>query len=86
VNHLYASGADVVSRVELDYDVLKPLIEETARKALESNDTRKVQTGPAIRGDRAVCERHLEMLSDDELKQQIYKYITESIWETSKKI
>jgi predicted short-subunit dehydrogenase-like oxidoreductase (DUF2520 family) len=86
VNHLYASGADVVSRVELDYDVLKPLIEETARKALESNDPRKVQTGPAIRGDRAVCERHLEMLSDDELKQQIYKYITESIWETSKKI
>ncbi len=86
VNHLYASGADIVSRVELDFDVLKPLIEETARKALESGDPRTVQTGPAIRGDRAVCERHVEMLSDDELKQQIYKYITESIWETSKKI
>ena len=86
VNHLYASGADIVSGVELDFDVLKPLIEETARKALESNNPRAVQTGPASRGDRAVCDRHLEMLADDELKQQIYKYITESIWETSKKI
>ncbi|MBR5132979.1 MAG: YihY family inner membrane protein [Alistipes sp.] len=86
VNHLYASGADIVSRVELDFDVLKPLIDETARKALESNDPRKVQTGPAVRGDRVVTERHREMLRDDEIKQQIYNYITESIWETSKKI
>lgn len=86
VNHLYASAADILSRVDLDFETLKPLIDETARKALESGDPRMVQTGPAIRGDRAVTERHLEMLRDDETKQQIYKYITESIWETSKKI
>ena len=76
----------VVEGVGLDFEVLKPLIRETAMKALDVDNPALVQTGPAVRGDRAVCERHLEMLQDDEIKQQIYKYITESIWETSKKI
>ena len=86
VNHLYAVGGDVVGGVGLDFDILKPLIAETAAKALASNNPRSVQTGPAVRGDVVVAERHLEMLADDERKQQIYKQITESIWETSKRI
>ena len=86
VNHLYAVGGDVVGGVGLDFDILKPLIAETAAKALASNNPRSVQTGPAVRGDVAVAERHLQMLADDERKQQIYKQITESIWETSKRI
>ena len=86
VNHLYAVGSDVIGDVDLDFEVLKPLIRETAAKALAVDDPRRVQTGPAIRGDIAVTKRHSEMLVDDRCKQQIYKYITESIWETSKKI
>lgn len=86
VNHLYALAGDVIGGAGLDFDTLKPLIRETALKALASDDPRDVQTGPARRGDRAVVERHLEMLREDECKQKIYKYITESIWETSKKI
>lgn len=86
VNHLYAIGGDVVASADLDFDVLKPLIRETADKALASADPRSVQTGPAVRGDVAVTERHIKMLESEECKQQIYKQITESIWETSKKI
>ncbi|MBO7198992.1 MAG: YihY family inner membrane protein [Alistipes sp.] len=86
VNHLYAVGDDVVERAGLDFDVLKPLIRETAAKAIASSDPRSVQTGPAVRGDVVVTERHMAMLKDKESKQKIYKYITESIWETSKKI
>ncbi|MBO5882249.1 MAG: DUF2520 domain-containing protein [Alistipes sp.] len=86
VNHLYAVGGDVLGREGLDFDILKPLIAETAAKAIASSDPRSVQTGPASRGDVAVVERHVAMLSDDECKQQIYKQITESIWATSKKI
>ena len=86
VNHLYAVGADVVGSAGLDFEVLKPLIRETADKALASIDPRSVQTGPAVRGDVAVTERHIKMLESEECKQQIYKQITESIWETSKKI
>jgi predicted short-subunit dehydrogenase-like oxidoreductase (DUF2520 family) len=86
VNHLYAMGGDILDRENLDFDMLKPLITETASKALATNDPRVVQTGPAVRGDMEVTERHMAMLEDDECKQQIYKLITQSIWETSKKI
>ena len=86
VNHLYAVGGDVVSSAGLDFDTLKPLIAETAAKAIATNDPATVQTGPAVRGDVVVTERHMAMLGDDERKQQIYKLITESIWETSKRI
>lgn len=86
VNHLYAIGGDVIGSVGLDFDTLKPLIAETAAKALATNDPTRVQTGPAVRGDVKVAERHMAMLADDERKQQIYKLITESIWETSKRI
>ena len=86
VNHLYAMGCDVLEREDLDFDILKPLIAETAAKAIATDDPTTVQTGPAVRGDMAVAERHMVMLADDKRKQQIYKLITESIWETSKKI
>jgi predicted short-subunit dehydrogenase-like oxidoreductase (DUF2520 family) len=86
VNHLYAMGGDILDRENLDFDMLKPLIAETASKALATNDPRVVQTGPAVRGDMEVTERHMAMLEDDECKQQIYKLITQSIWEPSKKI
>jgi predicted short-subunit dehydrogenase-like oxidoreductase (DUF2520 family) len=85
-NQLYALGGDVMLEAGLSFDMLKPLIEETASKAVASADPRSVQTGPAVRGDRAVCDKHLEMLAEDERMQKIYKDITESIWETSKKI
>lgn len=85
-NHLYARGGDVMAQAGLSYDMLKPLIEETAAKATATDDPRKVQTGPAVRGDDAVCQKHLEMLQSDETMQKIYKTITDSIWETSKKM
>ena len=85
-NQLYALGGDIMQSADLSFDMLKPLIEETASKAVATTDPRGVQTGPAVRGDRVVCDRHLEMLAGDERMQKIYKEITESIWETSKKI
>lgn len=86
VNALYAMAADhLMERQELPFDVLRPLIEETARKAIESTHPSMVQTGPAVRGDKQVSERHQQMLSHSEQKQMIYKLLTEYIWETSKK-
>jgi predicted short-subunit dehydrogenase-like oxidoreductase (DUF2520 family) len=86
VNHLYVEGGEILEREGLDYDILKPLIAETAANAVATNNPRSVQTGPAVRGDVVVTDRHIEMLADDERKREIYKHITESIWETSKKI
>ena len=86
VNALYAMAADhLMERQGLPFDVLRPLIEETARKAIDSTHPAMVQTGPAVRGDVAVSQRHQQMLSANERKQMIYKLLTEYIWETSKK-
>jgi hypothetical protein len=80
-------AADRLSEREgLPFDILRPLIEQTARKAVEADHPREVQTGPAVRGDKAVTARHCEMLSADSREEEIYKLLTEYIWETSKKI
>lgn len=86
VNALYAEGASVVESAGLNFDILRPLIMETARKAVDSDNPRSVQTGPASRGDMEVCRGHMAMLESQPQLQQIYKDITHILWETSKKI
>ncbi len=84
VNHMYALGERLLGDAELDFEVLKPLIAETAAKALDAPSPAAVQTGPAVRGDRSTQQRHLEMLGD-ELLRTLYTTISQSIWETSRK-
>ena len=86
VNALYAEGAAIVESEGLSFDVLKPLIVETAAKASSVENPRRVQTGPAVRGDKDVCRRHMAMLRGDEKLEKIYSDLTERIWETSRKI
>ena len=87
VNALYCMAADILAAREgLPFDVLRPLITETARKAAEAEHPRTVQTGPAVRGDRAVAERHCGMLAQDPRAREIYELLTDYIWETSRKI
>lgn len=86
VNALYAMAADRLGEhASLPFDVLRPLIEETARKAIDAEHPRRVQTGPAVRGDFSVAERHEAMLGEGR-EQEIYKLLTQQIWQTSKKI
>lgn len=85
-NHLYGIATEIVNEEGLSFDVLRPIISETASKAIASGDPFAVQTGPAIRGDRAVTDKHLHLLEEDNSKRQIYNDITDSIWETSKRI
>ena len=80
-NHLFELGGEVLRRAGVSADLLRPLIVETTAKALAA-----VQTGPAVRGDLPTQERHLRLLADDALLSDIYRLITQSIWETSRKI
>lgn len=84
VNHMYAVGERLMNDAELDFALLKPLIAETAAKALDAASPAAVQTGPAVRGDRSTQERHAAMLGDD-LLRTIYNAISQHIWETSRK-
>ncbi len=85
VNALYSMATDLLDEREgLPFDVLRPLIEETAAKAVDAAHPRDVQTGPAVRGDKAVAERHVAMLKEEN-QQEIYKLLTDYIWQTSRK-
>lgn len=84
-NSMYALANEVLQAVDLPFDVLKLLITETASKAVSTTDPATVQTGPARRGDRPTQERHLALIEDQKLKT-IYELISQTIWETSKKI
>lgn len=85
-NHMYAVGERIVRSAGLDFDVLKPLIAETAAKACDAPSPLDVQTGPAVRNDFATKARHGDLLSFDLRLKNIYSTISQSIWETSKKI
>ena len=86
VNAMYTAGEEVVRQAGLDFGVLKPLLAETAAKAAAAATPRAVQTGPAVRGDRATQERHEALLAADPQLQTLYRIISKQIWETSKKI
>ena len=85
-NHLYTLGGELLRDEGFSFELLAPLVAETAAKAIASGNPHCVQTGPAVRGDRAVCDKHVEMLADHPELQRIYNVITDSIWEISKKI
>ncbi len=78
-NHLLAVSKQIVEAQGLEFDLLKPLIEETLTKALAAEDPALVQTGPAIRGDEQTIQQHLRFLREQPLQQKIYKLLTESI-------
>lgn len=84
VNHMYALGERIARRAGLDFDVLRPLVAETVAKALEAESPAQVQTGPAVRGDHTTQERHLALL-ESETEKTIYRTISQSIWEISKR-
>ncbi|MDE7122955.1 MAG: DUF2520 domain-containing protein, partial [Alistipes sp.] len=83
-NHMYALGERLLGEAGLPFDLLRPLLAETARKALDAPSATEVQTGPAVRGDRPTQERHEAMLADEALRR-LYSTISESIWQTSRK-
>lgn len=78
VNHLYYIAGNVCEENNVPFDVLLPLIQETANKVIEMNP-KEAQTGPAKRGDQVIIDRHLEALQDDSRLLQIYQILTDSI-------
>jgi predicted short-subunit dehydrogenase-like oxidoreductase (DUF2520 family) len=77
-NQLYSISASILERQDIPFDVLAPLILETAIKAGQQHPLLS-QTGPAVRKDLRVIEKHLELLRHDMAFQDIYRLITENI-------
>ncbi len=77
VNYLYQVGSDLLSEANLSFDLLKPLIKETALK-IENLTPSEAQTGPAKRNDKKTIEKQLHLLKDSP-HQKLYAEMTEAI-------
>ncbi len=77
VNHLYKIGHDICNEHQIPFDILKPLIRETAQKVMVL-DPEAAQTGPAKRRDQKTIAAHLELLTNPNQKN-IYQILTQSI-------
>ena len=82
-NHMYALADKLLKKYDLPFDVMLPLIDETARKVHEL-EPKAAQTGPAIRFDENVINGHLQMVADEPRVQELYRLISESIHQSSK--
>ena len=76
-NHLFAISAEICEANNVPFDLLRPLIGETANK-IRLLPPKKAQTGPARRNDIDTMQGHLDQLSDP-LHKKIYQLLSESI-------
>ena len=75
VNHCYALSAELLEQHGLPFDVMLPLIDETARKVHELHP-HDAQTGPAVRYDENVIRMQSALLADNPELQQIYELLS----------
>lgn len=83
-NHLYQIGNEICQENQVSFDILKPLIQETAQKIMTLSPE-NAQTGPAIRNDKKTIEAH-ELFLTDKNQATIYKILTQSIQDNGKKL
>ncbi len=77
-NHLYQIAARLLENQGMDFDLIRPLITETAAKVQQASP-QMVQTGPAIRGDLQTMNKHEEMLQNDSSLVTLYRLLSERI-------
>ena len=76
-NHMYAIAADILKDTHIPFQVLLPLIDQTAEK-IRHLSPHDAQTGPAKRHDEQVMNHHLSLLTTPEQKQ-LYTLISQMI-------
>ena len=80
-NQLYRIAHELTDSEGLEFDILKPLIAETANK-VQVLSPYMAQTGPAKRNDKKTILRQQKLLENTPKFQEIYKLLTKSIQKT----
>lgn len=81
-NQLYAIGQELIEKEGLSFDLLRPLIQETAAK-IQDTIPAEVQTGPAVRRDEVTMQLQLDLLQGNDELQQLYELFSKRIQRTS---
>lgn len=79
VNHMYTLAEEYLDSEQIPFDVLLPLIDETARK-VHSLKPKEAQTGPAVRFDKNIIDDHLHALDNFPETKELYESISKSIF------
>lgn len=79
-NHMYAIANRLMEKNGLPFEILIPLIQETAQKVMEVHPV-AAQTGPAVRGDEVVMSKQETGLMADgnEIELEIYRLVSKNI-------
>jgi predicted short-subunit dehydrogenase-like oxidoreductase (DUF2520 family) len=77
-NHLYSLAENFCSKEGVDFDMLVPLIQETAQRT-QYFLPQQMQTGPAHRKDTFTLDKHLRLLTNHPKLKYLYLKFTESI-------
>lgn len=77
-NYLYTVAQQILEQHQLPFNLLRPLIMETAEK-VQQQLPGNVQTGPAVRNDKGSMDKHLELLKNNPNLQQIYALLSQGI-------
>ena len=83
-NHMFAISEQLLSEKQIPFDILKPLILETANK-IQSLSPIEAQTGPAVRNDTNTINHHISLLSSQNL-EKMYSFVSDSILDMSGEI
>jgi predicted short-subunit dehydrogenase-like oxidoreductase (DUF2520 family) len=84
VNHFYAIASHLLGENQLSFEYLRPLMQETLDKTLALSPY-NAQTGPALRFDTNILDKHMEALSGDPAVQKIYALVSEHIYKLHQK-
>lgn len=79
-NQLYRVAHEITESEGVEFEILKPLITETAKK-IQNLSPYMAQTGPAKRNDKKTIRKHLKLLKNEHHKA-IYELLTASIKKT----
>ena len=77
-NYMLRWSSRMAHQAEMDFAVYIPLIREHIERALSSHPA-QTQTGPAIRGDKKVIEKHLDLLESQKIYYDLYRKISAAI-------
>lgn len=77
-NHCCAISEEILSKHDIPFDVMLPLIDETANK-LHSLSPKEAQTGPAVRYDENVIRNQVALLKENPILKDIYERMSMSI-------
>lgn len=76
-NALYSIAFDLLKNAKIEPHVLLPLLQNSLKK-LNTMTPEEAQTGPAVRNDKQVINKHLDMLQGTPYRE-IYEILTQEI-------